>query len=165
MNPGRIVRHLFALPGAVSRAFPPAALSAIEKAIGASEDQHRGEIRFAAEASLDTAALFAGRSARERAIDVFSELRIWDTDENNGVLIYLLLADRDVEIVADRGITAKVPPAEWAQICHRMEAAFAQGDFQRGVVEGIGEVSSLLRRHYPARLGDRNELPDKPAVL
>ena len=165
MNPGRIARHLFGLPGAVARAFPPAAMAAIEKAVARSEDEHRGEIRFAAEAALDTPALLAGRSARERAIDVFSELRIWDTEENNGVLIYLLLADHDVEIVADRGLNAKVPPAEWAQICHRMETAFAQGDFQRGVVEGIAEVSSLLRRHYPARLGDRNELPDKPAVL
>ena len=165
MNFGRILRHLFGLPGAVARAFPPAAMSAIEKAIARGEDEHRGEIRFAAEATLDPGALFSGRSARQRAIDVFSELRIWDTEENNGVLIYLLLADHDVEIVADRGLNAKVGAGEWEQICHRMEAAFAQGDFQRGALDGVREISALLTRHYPARLGDRNELPDRPAIL
>ena len=165
MDLKRLARHLIGLPGAVARAFPPSAMAGIQKAIGNSEDQHRGEIRFAAEAALDTVALFAGQSARQRAIDVFSELRIWDTEENNGVLIYLLLADRDVEIVADRGINAKVPAGEWEQVCRRMEAAFGRGEFEQGVVAGIAEVSALLARYYPPRLGDRNELPDKPAIL
>ena len=98
-------------------------------------------------------------------MQVFSLLRVWDTEENNGVLIYLLLADRDVEIVADRGIHAKVSPAEWEQICRRMEAAFSKGEFERGVLAGIEEVSRLLARYYPPRPGDRNELPDKPAIL
>jgi uncharacterized membrane protein len=165
MDLGRIARHLVSLPGAVARAFPPATLAAIEKAIAKSETEHRGEIRFAAEAALDSAALFAGRSARERARDVFSELRIWDTEENNGVLIYLLLAERDVEIVADRGINAKVSAGEWEQICRRMESAFSRGDFEQGVLAGIEQVSRLLARYYPLRPGDRNELPDKPAIL
>jgi uncharacterized membrane protein len=165
MDLRRLARHLVALPGAVAHAFPASAMAGIQKAVAKSEDLHRGEIRFAAEAALDTRALFAGQSARERAIDVFSELRIWDTEENNGVLIYLLLADRDVEIVADRGISAKVPKGEWEQICHRMEAAFARGEFAQGVLAGIAEVSGLLARYYPPRLGDRNELPDKPAIL
>ena len=165
MDYARVARHLFALPGAVGRAFPPAALANIEKAIARAEAGHRGEIRFAAEAALESTALLHEQSGRERAVQVFSLLRVWDTEENNGVLIYLLLADRDVEIVADRGIHAKVPPAEWEQICRRMEAAFSKGEFERGVLAGIEEVSRLLARYYPPRPGDRNELPDKPAIL
>lgn len=165
MHLKRIARHLFPLPGALERRLPAKALSAIEKAITRSEAQHRGEIRFAAEGALDTAALLAGQAARARAVEVFSELRVWDTEENNGVLIYLLLADRDIEIVADRGINAKVAPAEWEQICRRMESALARGEFGPAIVAGIEEISRLLARHYPPRPGDRNELPDKPAVL
>jgi uncharacterized membrane protein len=165
MDLKRTVHHLVSTPRAVQRAFPPAAMEAIEKAIKKSEAEHRGEIRFAAEAALDSGALFAGQSARERAIEVFSLLRVWDTEENNGVLIYILLADRDVEIVADRGINARVSAGEWQAICHHMEAAFVRGDFARGVLAGIEDVSRLLARYYPARTGDRNELPDKPAIL
>jgi hypothetical protein len=165
MEFARIARHLVAMPGAVNRAFPPAAMAAIETAIKESETRHRGEIRFAAEAALDSGALFAGQSARERAIDVFSLLRVWDTEENNGVLVYLLLADRDVEIVADRGINSKVSAGEWERICRRMESAFSKGEFKEGVLAGIGEISGLLARYYPARTGDRNELPDTPTLL
>lgn len=165
MNLRRIARHLFALPGSVGRALPPAAMAQIEKAIKASEAQHRGEIRFATEGALDSAPLFAGQSAHERALEVFSLLRVWDTAENNGVLIYLLLADRNVEIVVDRGIHSRVGAAEWEKICRRMEAAFARDEFLDGVLAGIGAVSALLAQHYPARPGDRNELPDKPVVL
>jgi uncharacterized membrane protein len=165
MNFRRIVRHLFTLHGAVARALPPAAMAAIEHAIAKGELQHRGEIRFAAEAALEGPALFAGQSARARAVEVFSLLRVWDTEENNGVLIYLLLADRDFEIVADRGINADVSAAEWEQICRRMESHFSSGEFEQGIVAGIAEVSRLLARYYPPRPGDRNELPDKPAIL
>jgi uncharacterized membrane protein len=161
----RIARHLLTLHGAVARAFPLAALANIEKAIAKAESGHRGEIRFAAEAALESTALLHEQSARERAVQVFSLLRVWDTEENNGVLIYLLLADRDVEIVADRGIHAKVPAGQWEQICRRMESAFSKRQFEQGVVEGIEEVSRLLARYYPPRPGDRNELPDKPAIL
>jgi uncharacterized membrane protein len=153
------------MPGALARVLPPAAMAAVEKEIKKSETKHRGEIRFAAEVALESAALFAGQSARERALDVFSLLRVWDTEENNGVLIYLLLADRDVEIVADRGINAEVPAGEWEQICRRMESAFSRREFEQGVLAGIEEVSRLLARYYPPRPGDRNELPDKPAIL
>ena len=103
-------------PGAVGRAFPPSAMAAIEEAIAKSEREHSGELRFAVEPALDTSALLAGQSGRERALEVFSQLRVWDTEENNGVLIYLLLADRDIEIVADRGVNARVPQAEWEKI-------------------------------------------------
>ena len=165
MDFARIGRHVFALPGAVARALPAAAMAEIEAAIRTSESQHRGEIRFAAEASLETMDLLAGETARERALEVFSLLRVWDTAENNGVLVYLLLADHDVEIVADRGINAKVPAIEWQRVCQRMETAFARGEFKQGVLAGIKEICALLARHYPPRPGDLNELPDKPAIL
>jgi len=138
---------------------------AIEKAIKASEGAHCGEIRFVVEAALHIESLLRGQSARERAIDVFSQLRIWDTERNNGVLLYLLLADRDVEIVADRGIHEKVGPQEWEKTCRKMEAAFRQGDFEGGVVGGLQEVTRHLAEHFPPIGDDRNELPDKPVVL
>jgi uncharacterized membrane protein len=140
-------------------------MAAIEQAVARSEATHRGEIRFAVEDALDGAALFAGQSARERALEVFSLLRVWDTEENNGVLIYLLVGDHDIEIVADRGINAKVTAAEWEGICRTMEAGLRRGEFGPAVVAGIEEISRLLARHYPPRQGDRNELPDKPVRL
>jgi len=149
----------------VNRAFPGETLVAIDTAIKASEAAHRGEIRFAVEGALHIEPLLRGQTARERAIDVFSQLRIWDTERNNGVLIYLLLADRDVEIVADRGIHEKVGAQEWEGICRKMEAAFRQADFEGGVVRGIQEVTRHLVEHFPPSGGDRNELPDKPVVL
>ena len=165
MGMGRIARHLMATKWMVSRAFPGDAIIAIDKAIKASEATHRGEIRFAVEGALHIEPLFRGQTARERAIDVFSQLRIWDTERNNGVLIYLLLADRVVEIVADRGIDAKVGAEEWERICGKMESAFRQGDFEAGLVGGIQEVTRHLAVHFPPIGDDRNELPDKPVVL
>ena len=165
MSMERIARHLIVSKWRVKRAFPGDALVAIDKAIKASEAAHRGEIRFAVEGALHIEPLLRGQTARERAIDVFSQLRVWDTEQNNGVLIYLLLADRDVEIVADRGIDAKVGPEEWEKICRYMEAAFRQGHFERGVLSGIQEVTRHLALHFPPTGGDRNELPDKPVVL
>lgn len=161
MDLKRIARHLLR----IGRAFPDSAMTAVEQAIGKSEKLHRGEVRFAVEDSLDGMALFAGQSARERAIEVFSLLRVWDTEENNGVLIYLLLADHDIEIVADRGINAKVSADEWESICHAMEAALRRGELGAAVVAGVEEVSRLLARHYPPRPGDRNELADRPVRL
>jgi uncharacterized membrane protein len=160
MDLKRIARHLL-----FPRGFPKDAIAVIEQAIGRSEVTHRGEIRFAVEDALDGAALFAGQSARERALEVFSLLRVWDTEENNGVLIYLLVADHDIEIVADRGINAKVTAAEWEGICRTMEAGLRRGEFGPAVVAGIEEISRLLARHYPPRWGDRNELPDEPVRL
>jgi uncharacterized membrane protein len=160
----RIARHLLMLPGAVSRAFPPSAMAAIEQAIAGSEREHSGEIRFAVEPALDTAALLAGELARERALEVFSHLRIWDTDERNGVLIYLLLADRDIEIVADRGLNV-VQAAEWEAICRNMEQSLRRGEFQQAMVDGVQAVSRLVARHFPRRAADRNELPDRPVAL
>jgi uncharacterized membrane protein len=157
----RVARHLLRLP----QRLPASALQAIEQAIAAGEASHRGEIRFAAEDALDARAVLAGQSARERAIDVFSELRVWDTEENSGVLIYLLLADRDVEIVADRGIAARVDAVEWEAICRGMEQGLRRGDVEGAVVGGVQAVSRLLARHFPGRPGDRNELPDRPVTV
>ena len=165
MDLARLARHLVVLPGAVKRAFPPSAMSAIEQAIAESERQHGGEVRFAAEPALATSALLAGQTARERAIEVFSLLRLWDTSERNGVLIYLLLADRDIEIVADRGVNAKVASAEWEGICRTMEQGLKAGRNGEAVVAGIQRVSALLAHHFPRRPDDRNELPDRPVRL
>jgi uncharacterized membrane protein len=117
------------------------------------------------EGALDGAPLFRNQPARQRALDVFSHLRIWDTAHNNGVLIYLLLADRDVEIVADRGIHAKVGAAVWENICAAMEAEFRQGRFESGVVNGIGAISQQLAQHFPKEGAGPNELPDAPVVI
>jgi len=165
MNIKRITKHLLLTHWQVSRAFPSDTLVAIDRAIKASEAAHAGELRFAVEGALDGTPLFKGQSARERAIDVFSQLRIWDTEHNNGVLIYLLLADRDVEIVADRGIHAKVGLEEWEKICRTMETAFKQANYEGGVVGGIQAVTQHLIIHFPASGNDRNELLDKPVVL
>lgn len=165
MNIKRITTHLLLTHGQVARVFPSDTLIAIDRAIKASETAHAGEIRFVVEGALDGTPLFKGQSARERAIDVFSQLRIWDTERNNGVLIYLLLADRDVEIVADRGIHSKVGSREWESICRRMEMAFKQANYEGGVVGGIQAVTQHLIKHFPASAADQNELPDKPVVL
>ena len=165
MNMKRIARHLVMTDWQVNRTFPRQILMAIEQAIKASESAHLGEIRFVLEGALDGTSLLRGQSARERAIDVFSKLRIWDTEHNNGVLIYLLLADRGVEIVADRAIHAKAGSREWGSICRQMETAFKQKNYEGGVVSGIQAVTQHLSKHYPAVLGCRNELPDKPKVL
>ena len=149
----------------VNHAFPGDTLVAIDRAIKASEAAHAGEIRFAVEGALHSTPLFNGQSARERAIEVFSQLRIWDTEQNNGVLIYLLLADREVEIVADRGIHSKLDSGEWEKICRKMETAFKQANYEGGVVSGIQAVTQHLIKHFPAAAAGRNELPDKPVVL
>ena len=161
----RIGRHLLEHRWRVRRIFTPYVLAAIEAAIKANETTHSGQIRFVVEGALDGAPLFRNQSAHGRALDIFSQLRIWDTAHNNGVLIYLLLADRDFEIVADRGIDAKVGAAGWEKICNEMEADFRAGNFQRGVIKGIEAVSRLLAMHFPAAPGGRNELPDTPVVI
>jgi uncharacterized membrane protein len=165
MGIGRIGRHLLEHRWRVRRIFPPDALAAIEQAIKASEATHSGQIRFVVEGALDGAPLFRDQPARERALDIFSQLRIWDTAHNNGVLIYLLLADRDVEIVADRGVDAKVGAAGWEKICADMETEFRRSNFQGGVIKGIEAVSWQLATHFPAHDAGRNELPDAPVVI
>ena len=162
MNLQRVLRHLSSSRRTVRRAFPAEALAAIERAIQSNEAAHDGEIVFAVEAALDTVPLLRGQTARDRALELFSQLRVWDTERNNGVLIYVLMADRDVEIVADRGIHARAGEEAWKEICGEMEQAFRRGDFQAGALAGIAAVSRHLERHSgPARA---NELSDKPVV-
>ena len=147
------------------RYFPPNVLAAIEAAIKAGEATHSGQVRFVVEGALDGRPLFKNQPARERALDIFSQLRIWDTVHNNGVLIYLLLADHDFEIVADRGIDTMVGHAGWENICQEMEADFRSGHFERGVIKGIAAVSRELAAHFPGSGGGSNELPDAPVVM
>ncbi len=142
---------------------PDAVCARIEAVIKASEVQHRGEIRFVAETCL-YAGLGYGRTVRERAINVFSELRVWDTEENTGVLVYLQLVDRDFEIVADRGINARVVQDKWEAICQRMEAEFRAGRLEQGVLAGLEDITHLLTTHFPAHRVNPNELPDAPIV-
>jgi uncharacterized membrane protein len=117
------------------------------------------------EGALDNTPLFNGQSARERAIDVFSQLRMWDTEHNNGVLIYLLLADRNVEIVADRGIHAKAGSREWDSICRKMESSFKQANYEVGAVNGIQMVTQHLMQYFPSTSNGKRELPNRPVVL
>jgi uncharacterized membrane protein len=161
----RIGKHLVEHHWRVRRVFPREVLSQIEQAIKAGEATHSGQVRFVVEGALDGRPLFKGQSARARALDIFSQLRIWDTAHNNGVLIYLLLADRDVEIVADRGIDAHVSAAGWDKICKAMEVDFRNGNFSGGVIKGIAAVSHELARYFPKQGAGPNELPDTPVVI
>jgi len=167
MDWGRWFRHVTARDRALHRAFPPAVLDAIERAIDESERSHRGEIRFSIEPALEPDRVWRSMTPRERALEVFAALGVWDTEANNGVLVYVLLADRDVEIVADRGFNAKVDTERWSAICHDMEQHFRAGRFQEGAVTGVHAVGKLIAAHYPpsANVPDRNELPNRPALL
>lgn len=161
----RLLKHLLFPRWRARRAFPASTLHAIEEAVTASETQHRGELRFVVEGGLDLPYLLRRGDARQRAIDVFAQLRVWDTEENSGVLIYVQLADRRVEIVADRGIHRLVGDAAWQGICRDMEQAFAAGQFAAGALAGIQAVGSLLTELFPARAINPDELGNTPTVL
>lgn len=159
----RLLRHLFMTPLQMHRAFPAAALAEIAAAVESSEARHGGEIRVAIEADLPLGDVLAGQTPRERAIQVFAELGVWDTAARNGVLLYVCLADRDVEIVADRGFQSLVHPEQWAEICGRMEVDFAAGKSVQAVLAAIGAIGDLIAAHYPTV--DRNELSNRPVLL
>lgn len=165
MDIQRIFKHLMYPQWLARRTFPDALLDRIEAAVTASERAHHGEIRFAVEGALAIAPLLRGVSARQRAVAVFAELGVWDTEVNNGVLIYLLLADRDVEIVADRGFHGRVSSAQWESICREMEVSFARGEFEAGALLGIERIDALLRQHFPASGANANELPNRPLLV
>ncbi|MDP1680311.1 MAG: TPM domain-containing protein [Burkholderiales bacterium] len=165
MNLKRLLKHLVLPPWLLRRVFSPSTMHAIEVAIAAGEMHHRGQIRFAVEETLALAALWRGKTGHERALEVFADLRVWDTEHNNGVLVYLLLADRDVEIVADRGIHRAVGEAAWEEICRTMEVALHAEEFEIAVVRGIEAIGALLAAHYPRHEPGANELPDMPVVL
>jgi uncharacterized membrane protein len=164
MNPSRFLRHLSSARWITRRRFTPTVLAQIETAIRETEALHAGEIRFAVETALDTAALMDDLAPRRRAMQVFGQLGVWDTAQNNGVLIYLLLADHVVEIVADRGIAARIAQSEWDGVCREMERHYRQGRFGEGSVAGVRGVGSLLARHFPGRPAV-DELPNQPVLL
>jgi uncharacterized membrane protein len=162
----RWIRHLFLDELALTRVFPRKTLDAIGRAVAEQEKRHRGELRVVIEGGLPIQALVSGRTARDRALEHFARLRVWDTEDNAGVLIYLLLADRRVEIVADRGIHECVGDTAWETICGAMQQEFAAGRFEAGMIGGLSAVSDLLAQHFPTQPGDNpNELPDAPVVV
>jgi hypothetical protein len=165
MDYRRFWRHVAMTPSKARAAFPPCVREAITRAVAEGEKLHRGEVRFAVEAELGTLHLLRGHGSRARAIELFGKLGVGKTAERTGVLVYVLLADRMVEIVADRGISAKVDPAEWHAICSAMQAEFRERRFEEGAVAGVKAVSALLGKHFPVGEGDRNELPDAPVML
>ena len=168
-RPWRFFRHLVTDRGTARRRFPDAELDRVERAVADGERTHRGQVRFVVEPALPLARVLAGLPPRERALEVFGHLRVWDTEDNCGVLVYVLLADRDVEIVADRGIHRAVGAAAWETVCRSMEAAFRDGRFGDGAEGGVRAINALLLRHYPKLAGAvgeaANELPDRPLVL
>ena len=163
MRLGRLLKHLLVPHWLALRHFPKPSLKAIEQAIKASERQHDGELRFAVEASLPLH--FLKLNPRKRAEAFFAQLGVWDTEHNSGVLIYVQLVDRRIEIVADRGIAAKVEQAEWEAVCRRMEELFKKNQYLDGALEAIERSTQILARHLPPRGRNPDELPDKPVVL
>jgi len=161
----RLLRHLFA-PSA-RRLFPADSLQRIAAAIAAGELRHSGEVCFAVEPALHPGRVLAGMQARDRALEAFAQLRVWDTRANNGVLVYLLLADHRIELVADRGLDTLVSPEQWRGACQAMEERLRAGDTEEAVVTGVATISDLLAAHFPRMLGDHddNELPDLPHLL
>lgn len=163
----RLLKHRWTDDGDVHRALPPDALHRLAQRVQASERRHSGEIRICVEAGLPLSYLWRNAPARERAIMMFGKLRVWDTEHDNGVLIYLLLADRAVEIVADRGLNRHVPAAEWQAMAAQMSAAFKTGRFEDGLAAAVDRVDALLRQHFALAGGERNpnELPDQPVIV
>jgi hypothetical protein len=161
----RMFKHLLTPDWVAMRPFPASALDRIEGAISTSEQRHHGELRFALEASLAPLDVLRGQLARARALELFSELRVWDTEANSGVLIYLQMVDHRIEIVADRGIARLVEQSEWDAVCRRMEAAFRERQFEAGTLSAIGEITELLAKHFPPGADNADELPNRPVVL
>lgn len=165
MDLRRLLRHLCTTHRAQRRAFPPTLTRAIADAVRAAEQRHQVELRFVVEAALEPGPLLRRQTSRARALELFSLLGVWDTAHNDGVLIYVLLADRAVEVVADRGIAARVPGATWGSICRNMEASFARRDYQHGSLAAIHAVDKALGTATSAESDRRSELPDQPLML
>ena len=162
----RILRHRWIDEADTRRAIPTALVEQLTRRVAASEKRHSGEVRIYVEAGLPLSYLWREAKPRERAIAMFGKLRVWDTEQNNGVLIYLLLAEHAIEIVADRGLAQKVDPGTWQSIVQHIRESFRQGRFEDGLTQALEEVSALLVEHFPRALGaaDRNELPDEPVL-
>lgn len=166
----RILKHRWLDESATRRAIPPDVLRRLQQRVAASERRHSGEIRIYVEAALPLSYLWRDASTRQvtrqRALAMFSKLGVWDTANNNGVLIYLLLAERSIELVADRGLNDLVAPQVWHAVASRMGAAFKQGHFEDGLAQALEEVSAMLVQHFPLEAGavNPNELPDSPVL-
>lgn len=166
MNIKRLFRHLLLPPWVMRRVFSAAVMQRIEDAVKQSERGHRGELRVAVEAALDLVPLLRGQSPRRRAEEIFAQLGVWDTAENSGVLLYVNWADRDIEIVADRGIASRVTQAQWEAVCQAIERAFRAGRFEAGVIEGIADITALLTHHFPVDgRPNPDELGNRPQLL
>lgn len=161
----RLMRHIATTRWSTRRHFPPPVRDAIEQAIGDCEAHHGGEIRFVVETAFDLPELWHGLPPRQRALQLFGQLGVWDTAHNNGVLIYVLMADRVVEIIADRGIASRVTQAEWEQVCRQMERHYKERRYREGSIAGIEGVGALLGRHFPGKKHSDNELPNQPVLL
>lgn len=162
----RLWQHLSYAPRQTRRLFPPAELLRLTDDIAHSELQHRGELKLVIEGSYTTTQLLADLQSRARAIELFGRYQVWDTEDNTGVLIYLLLAEHRIEIVADRGIARQVPQTQWDAICSEMQQALAQGKYIDGLRAGMLRITALLAQHFPAGAVDNpNELCDAPIIL
>ncbi len=161
----RLLTHLLTPSWFALRHFPATVRAEIATAVAGSEQRHRGEICVVIEGPLPFSLLWRDVPPRQRALDLFAERRVWDTEENSGVLIYVQLVDRCVEIVADRGIARRVPQATWDDLCHDLAAALRAGRYREGVLTAIDAVTRLLAEHFPASEDNPNELPDVPVVL
>jgi uncharacterized membrane protein len=162
----RMLRHLWLDETDTRKSIPPDLAERLTRRVAASEKRHTGEVRIYVEARLPMSYLWRDATPRERAVAMFGKLRVWDTEQNNGVLIYLLLAEHAIEIVADRGLNSRVDSAQWKHIVERMSRAFHEHRFEDGLTQALEEVSALLVQHFPASPGeaDRNELPDEPVL-
>jgi uncharacterized membrane protein len=161
----RLARHSWYGSADAKRAVPAAMQTRLQAAIGSSEAQHSGQIRLCVEAALPISYIWRGLAARARAVTLFGKLRVWDTERNNGVLIYVLLAERKIEIVADRGLTQHVDAKTWQAVIHQMRVAFKAKRFEEGLAFAIEQVSQRLIAHFPDVAPHANELPDAPVVL
>jgi uncharacterized membrane protein len=161
----RLIRHLLSTRWSTRRHFSQPVRHAIEQAISDCESHHDGEIRFVVETAFDLPELWHDLPPRQRALQLFGQFGVWDTAHNNGVLIYVLLAERVVEIIADRGIAARIQPREWQAVCRRMEEHYRHGRFREGSIAGIEGVGALLGRHFPGKAASGHELPNQPVLL
>ena len=161
----RLFKHLFTIKAAAKRAFPPETLKAVEAAIAEGEKTHRAEVRLIVEHCLPMGAVLARLRPRQRAIELFGRYRIWDTEENCGVLVYVNMADRVVEIVPDRAVMRLITRDEWRAVCDTMTSGFAQGNFRDSTIAALNQLNALLQTHYPAGKPHANQLPNQPVVL
>ena len=163
MKISRLIQHRWFDDRQLRRALDADALRRLEAQVAQSERQHSGEIRLCVEAGLPLSYLWRDLGARDRAVTLFGKLRVWDTEHNNGVLIYVLLADRAIEVVADRGLMRHIDATQWQALVQRMRDAFRAGHIEQGLVQAVDTIGALLAQHFPLADGSANpnELPDR----